>query len=135
MKRLFTIILLVVAIACDNEKDPSYADITGDWKFANSISSGSFKITKTSDGKYNVQSYKINGKSYTASEVRLVTVNGTSLGNIGLYTADGFITFSGNAYSSDFLKITANTYTYANDCIGAPCPHTLVDDEVTVITR
>lgn len=133
--KILTVILTLTAgtMSCteDTPEKESYTDITGTWKFSNSVVSGEIKISKSLTGAFVQEDgsiFKINGQNYQNKISRDLTLKtGLLIDDIVLWDdpnsgtsgyEGGAIYFSNVKYSSDFKKMTASFYEFF------PCDHT-----------
>lgn len=132
--KILTVILPLTAgtISCTEDKmeKENYTDITGTWKFSNSVISGEIKISKSLTGAFVQEdglNFKINGQNYQNKISRdLILKTGLLIDDIVLWDNPNFGTsgYEGGAiyffnvkYSSDFKKLTALGYEFF------PCDH------------
>jgi hypothetical protein len=121
MKRLFTLIFIIVAGCSDDETKRSsetYTDLTGTWNFSNSDISGSFKIGKVNNVLAIASgNMVIKGTSYP------VTTGTIELENTNYFTdliiTDGqgaSVAFWGASHNSEYTEISAEFYSYYEHC-------------------
>ena len=132
MKNLLPFLFIILLSCSSDDKEKTYKDLSGSWKFSKGDISGTLKITNVNNEYLLVHSaeFTINGTDYTdAFEPEIDMAGGFEITGFNLMTADAdnYIQFSIGTYNQDYTVMTYELYAFKEEC----CAQEEFDEVIT----